>query len=414
MFKEKASKKRIPVSDSGKDKSTLDAKHQQVIQTMQDDHRNVPFLNSICSEINSEIDRIENDIREMKSKNLIDTPEYDLAWSSNLELKGEKRDITSKIQKIESLKDEIDYYENTGHILLKYYDIIDNQTSSNNLSLYPAKSTKKKKNVVQKSISILEAFNIQSKESEEEKEEVIDKSILVDHYLSKVDPTYIMTNNTENLGLCEICKKPMVCIQQDGVMVCSECGFQELLLVEQNRPLLRQPNKEQSHFSYKRINHFREWCSQVQGKESTDIPEEVFEQILQEIKKERIMDTRKITYNKMREILKKIKTNKYYEHSNYIINRINNVPTPHFSPELEDKLCSMFKEIQGPFLKHCPSSRKNFLSYSYVLFKFFELLGLHEYLKYFQLLKSRSKLAMQDQIFKEICKELGWTFYPSL
>jgi hypothetical protein len=74
--------------------------------------------------------------------------------------------------------------------------------------------------------------------------------------------------------------------------------------------MIRQPSKDASHFSYKRINHFREWLSQVQGKESTDIPEEVFEKILQEIKKEKIQDTNKLSYNKMREILKKLKINR--------------------------------------------------------------------------------------------------------
>ena len=106
--------------------------------------------------------------------------------------------------------------------------------------------------------------------------------------------------------------------------------------------------------------------------------------------------------------------NKYYEHINYIINRINGIPTPQFSPELEEKLCSMFRDIQGPFLKHCPKDRKNFLSYSYVLYKFFQILGLNEYLKFFPLLKSREKLYIQDQIWKKICEELNWQFIPSL
>ena len=82
--------------------------------------------------------------------------------------------------------------------------------------------------------------------------------------------------------------------------------------------------------------------------------------------------------------------------------------------ELEEKLCNMFKEIQGPFLRHCPKDRKNFLSYSYVLFKFFELLKLDEHLRFFPLLKSREKLAIQDQIFKCICEDLNWPFMPSL
>ena len=214
--------------------------------------------------------------------------------------------------------------------------------------------------------------------------------------------------------MCKVCNNQMICLQQDAIMICNLCGYQELLLVEQNRPILKQNTKDTSHFCYKRINHFREWCNQVQGKESTDIPDEIFERILSEIKKEKILDLKKITYAKMRDILKRLRINKYYEHINYIINRINGIPTPQFSPELEDKLCNMFKSIQAPFLKHCPKDRKNFLSYSYVLYKFFQILGLHEYLKYFPLLKSREKLYIQDQIWKKICIELNYEIIPSL
>ena len=205
----------------------------------------------------------------------------------------------------------------------------------------------------------------------------------------------------------------MTCFQHEAIIICEKCGFQELLLVEQNRPILKQNIKDTSHFSYKRINHFREWCNQVQGKESTDIPNEIFEKILNEIKKEKITNTKKITYSKMREILKRLRINKYYEHINYIINRINGIPTPHFSAELEEKLFIMFRDIQGPFLKHCPKDRKNFLSYSYVLYKFFQILGLNEYLSYFPLLKSREKLYVQDQIWKKICEDLNYEFHPS-
>ena len=224
-----------------------------------------------------------------------------------------------------------------------------------------------------------------------------------------------INNNDEDFHeICKVCNNKLTCLQHDAIIVCYNCGFQELLLVEQNRPILKQNNKDSSHISYKRINHFREWCNQVQGKESTDIPKKIFEKILNEIKKEKITNTKTITYKKMREILKRLRINKYYEHINYIINRINGIPTPQFVPELEDKLCSMFKEIQGPFLKYCPKKRKNFLSYSYVLYKFFQILKLNEYLKFFPLLKSREKLYAQDQIWKKICEDLNYEVIPSL
>jgi hypothetical protein len=70
----------------------------------------------------------------------------------------------------------------------------------------------------------------------------------------------------------------------------------------------------------------------------------------------------------------------------------------------------MFKEIQEPFEKHCPANRSNFLSYSYVLYKFCELLEEDEYLPYFPLLKSKEKLRQQDMIWKNICKEVQWEY----
>ena len=246
------------------------------------------------------------------------------------------------------------------------------------------------------------------------KDNLIDKSSLVDKYMSIINKKYVRNVEEEDIEICKNCKNPMTCLQHDAIIICNICGYQELLLVEQNRPILKQNTKDTSHFSYKRINHFREWCNQVQGKESTDIPDEIFEKILTEIKKEKIMDTKTITYNKMRDILKRLRINKYYEHINYIINRINGIPTPQFSQDLEDKLCNMFRNIQAPFLKHCPKDRKNFLSYSYVLYKFFQILGLNEYLKYFPLLKSREKLYVQDQIWKKICLELNYEIIPSL
>ena len=81
---------------------------------------------------------------------------------------------------------------------------------------------------------------------------------------------------------------------------------------------------------------------------------------------------------------------------------------------MEEKLRFMFKEIQNPFELHCPKNRKNFLSYSYVIHKFIQLLDMDEYLIHFPLLKSREKLYQQDKIWKNICKELNWEFINSI
>ena len=121
-----------------------------------------------------------------------------------------------------------------------------------------------------------------------------------------------------------------------------------------------------------------------------------------------------LTPQKLRSILKKLKLNKYYEHVPHIINRLNGIPAPIMTRDTEEKLRVMFREIQSKFVKHCPKNRKNFLSYSYVLHKFVQLLGMDEFLECFPLLKSREKLHQQDMIWKKICKDLNWEYHKSL
>ena len=121
-----------------------------------------------------------------------------------------------------------------------------------------------------------------------------------------------------------------------------------------------------------------------------------------------------LTNKKVKDYLKRLRLNKYYEHVPHIINRLSGLPPPILSPIVEEKLRIMFKEIQAPFRKVCPPDRKNFLSYYYVLHKFIELLGLDEFKSCFPLLKSREKLHEQDKIWRDICHILKWEFIRSV
>jgi predicted RNA-binding Zn-ribbon protein involved in translation (DUF1610 family) len=395
MFKDKTSKKRIN-NDKYKDNCTLDTMHHNIIDKFKEKTKDYNNYVEYLSKLNIEKESIMSNIVELsKEKVNIQSDEYDNLWNSNIKIKEEIYKINKNIEEIRN-NNEIEYYTNTSEILFNYYNMLEDESNRNN------NNNKNKK-------TVLDALN-----NKKENKINTDKTNLVDEYLSLTNKQYVKKVNKENIEICKECDNQLTCLQHEAIMICNKCGYQELLLVEQNRPILKQNTKDTSHFSYKRINHFREWCNQVQGKESTDIPDEIFESILNEIKKEKITDTTTITYTKMREILKRLRINKYYEHINYILNRINGIPTPQFSSELEDKLCLMFRDIQGPFLKHCPKDRKNFLSYSYVLYKFFQILGLNQYLKYFPLLKSREKLYLQDQIWKKICEELGYPIIPSL
>jgi predicted RNA-binding Zn-ribbon protein involved in translation (DUF1610 family) len=222
-------------------------------------------------------------------------------------------------------------------------------------------------------------------------------------------------------GVCVSCKSEMVVNAREWQLICTGCGMTKPYLEHTCAHMTYDQETSQtsvvSVFAYQRSNHFAEWLARLQGKENTEIPAEVIEAVSVEFKKIKATKRCEITPSKVREFLRKLRLQKYYEHTYIICNQLNGMPPPKLEPALEEELKRMFAKIQEPFKKlqqeNKIKNRKNFLSYSYVLYKFCELLECDDLLKYFPLLKSKEKLYNQDQIFKSICKELGWTFYKS-
>ena len=239
----------------------------------------------------------------------------------------------------------------------------------------------------------------------------------LDDYMNKVYISHARTQGIfveRDMDKCENCGGTMITDRTCGIRSCQVCGHATHYFVESERPSYVDPPQDNSFYSYKRVNHFNEALCQIQAKESTNIPEEVMKIISNEIKKMKIKDIKSIHIKQMKQILKKLKFNKYCEHAPHIIAKLNGRKPPKISPEIENELRGMFLQIQAPFAKVCPKTRKNFLSYSYVLYKMLELKELDEYLIYFPLLKSQEKLYAQDMIWKGICKILRWQFIPSV
>ena len=242
----------------------------------------------------------------------------------------------------------------------------------------------------------------------------LSKKQMFDEYVTRMK----LTNGPEATQLltehCVACNTAREEISSEGILVCPSCGSEEYALVVSDFPSFRDPPKERNNYAYKKINHLNEILNQFQAKESTIIPEEVMNEVVLEIKKRRIDNIADLSEEDIRQILKKLGRSKYYEHRAHILSRLNGNPPPTITPEIEEKVRAMFQEIQAPFLLYCPNDRTNFLSYSYILYKFFELLDLDEYKVFFPLLKSRDRLIAHDQIWKKICDYLNWEFIQSV
>lgn len=221
--------------------------------------------------------------------------------------------------------------------------------------------------------------------------------------------------NYSYISSCKNCgKDKLVVDEKNAIAICENCAH---TIIYQDNSSYNQWSDEcetLSPFAYKRINHLKEWLTQLQAKETTDIPDEIIDKLLIELKKERITDCKFITNAKIKFYLKKLKLNKYYEHVPTIIRKLCGIPPRVMSKELEERLMNKFKQLQVPFENNIPEGRKNFLSYSYTLHKLCQLEGENEFLECFPLLKSREKLYHQDCMWKKMCNELNWKFIPSV
>jgi len=408
----------------GDTRITLDAKHKEIMHYFKELKKSLPGKKSRLQESREafkELNSIENN---NLTKEQLDKKFY---------LSKDIQTLESEIADIESNKEEYDYYLNTAPLLYIYYEnlettanesIADTTTASSNSKIQSSITAAADSHKITEFFGEVPVNNSQKQSSKytttkmDSYFETVDKfkrADILDKFMKKIDPTYFgKILYEENFTMCETCKVERTLIRSEGILLCDQCNEAEFVVVCSEKPSPKEKPCGDSYYAYKRSNHFAEWLSQIQAKESTEISAEVFDQILVEIKKERIKDMSKITADKMRDYLKKLKLNKYYEHIPYIIYRLNGLKPPTIGKELEEKLRIMFKEIQQPFESVCPTNRKNFLSYSYVLYKFFELLGLDEYKNRFTLLKSRTKLHDQDKIWRDICKLTKWQYIPSI
>jgi hypothetical protein len=358
------------------------------------------------------LSQYKDQIQSLKTK--IDaTTSITEIWSLEQQLER----LEKKVKSIENGDALNEYYLKTGTILFKYYDI---QDKIHNGAIMGSPSSRSKPGSILAILSDLQkgedgnvgglkgALSPQMQTSVKAPQ----RSDLLNQYLQIEDPSLAKAPEgaEDEWTQCDLCNAEMIMCMNEATMTCSKCGNKDFILIDSDKPSYKDPPRELSYYAYKKINHFNEWLAQFQAKESTEIPGAIYDQILLQLKKERISNFGSLKRTKLREILRHMGETKYYEHIPHIINRLSGQNAPFMSREDEEKLRHMFREIQPAFKKHIPKGRRNFLSYGYILYKFCELLEMDEHLACFPLLKNRDKLYIQDQAWKGICSDMQWQF----
>ncbi len=365
--------------------NTIDEKHTEMLDKF---HKSVSVQ---IPELESEIEFLKTEIRNL-GDNQID---------KYMELKDS---ILSNKAKIKILKNEKKRYllENSKYIFGYFEDKKDISTGGGK----------------QNTDLLHSFFKVKSKNADrQDPDQYTQSKNIYQKYWKNVSNEFLNPQDyIVASDICQNCNKgELVPQDEEGILICNnqQCGKFIVYIVDSSKSNNKDPPNEVSYTAYIRLNHFKEILSQFQAKETTQIPEEVIEAIRSRIKKERIKDISVINYDKMREILRKLGLNKFFEHIQYI-NSIFGIKPPIMNEELHETLCVLFIEIQKPWAMHCPANRTNFFNYTYTLYQLCVLLDQTQYLPYIPMMKDREKQLEQDMIWKKVCGDLDWEFFPTV
>lgn len=411
---------------------TLDTKHKEMFEKFHSEYNNL-------SEYKRELSKILAEYDQLLNKDKADRTEDD--YNRLKDLKDNKKILKKRIKSIESKKSYTKYILKSSNILFPYYQSRDNvddvgdsnsdegqveQNNIENIFAYLTVNKKKNSNNGNNGNGGGNGGNngnngnngnevpVENDENETRKNRhrTSNRASLLNKYMILNDKNYVQAKSKKRLtDKCSNCNAEIMILQTEGKIVCETCGVEEDVIINSEKPSFREPPSELTYFAYKRINHFNETLAQIQAKESTDIPEEIFDKIKNELKRERVTNMKQLNKKKIKKYLNRLGYNKYYEHAPYIIQKLSgkqlNIPR-----ELEEKAKLMFRMAEEQFPKIKPADRKNFLNYNYMHYKIFEMLGYHDIKKNFPLLKGREKLHLQDQMLHDIAEILKKQFPP--
>jgi hypothetical protein len=281
--------KTISKSTLSNDNITIDAKHSDMIN----------YFKSLQDSIPSLKEELKNLVSEYNNKDANRKTDIDyILYRDNL--KEKIIDIKNKISSIANNDEMNKYYLDVGLLLHSYYENIENSkniennhsesfeenllnydnfeediTEEDSLSEEPKKDNYK---------SVINFFqNRENNEIEDNEKEVVNgkndgvytsmkisdfvkeetrfkKKDFLDEYLQKIDPKYEAKIKVDiNICKCPGCSTEMTLYPSDGIQICENCGIQENILIESDKPSFKDPPMEICYFSYRRINHYNEF-----------------------------------------------------------------------------------------------------------------------------------------------------------
>jgi hypothetical protein len=292
MITKRASNKANNKSSLNNDNITIDAKHSEMINHFKEQQESIPILKEelkkLVAEYNNKNSSRKNDINYIIYRDGIREKINEIKNRINTIMNNDDLNkyylevgtlLHSYYENVENSKNiENNYSENFEENLLNYSDVIDDEDDFDEddeevietknvsvLNFFDQTNLKDKENEngetdIPKNDSVYTSMKISDFVKEES---TFKKKNVLDEYLQKIDPNYVAKIKVDiNICKCRNCKSEMTVYPSDGIQICENCGLQENILIESDKPSFKDPPMEVCYFSYKRINHYNEYIGQ--------------------------------------------------------------------------------------------------------------------------------------------------------
>lgn len=206
----------------------------------------------------------------------------------------------------------------------------------------------------------------------------------------------------------------------ENTITCEICGMEiNIYTIQTNFKDIDRVNLNQKYKYSKRV-YFRDTVNRYEGKQNKKIEKDVYDDLEQWFVKHNLLTENENFHKKHSRITKEhiymslseTGHNLHYEDINLIHYQFTGVSCPDISNirtelfEDFDKVMTIYDSLQ--------TDRINSLNSQYILYQLLRRRKIKVNESYFGMLKTRDRLIDYDEIYKQICLKLEWTFIPTV
>ena len=209
-----------------------------------------------------------------------------------------------------------------------------------------------------------------------------------------------------------LCGAKMKVFPNTSELVCPICGNVLMLYgtVFEDTQFYNQEGQRSKHGCYDPSRHCKFWVHRIQAKENADIPKECIDQLIYCIKRDGIMDCRRLLCSRLRVYLKETYNTDYNDHIPLIRKIITGIVPPQLTHSELRQLYNLFDKSVNAFELVKPADKSNTMYYPYIIYKILDLIVSNGMRKKRILecihLQSRDTLITNDNLWESICSTL--------